>query len=186
MSKNRLENLIDGVVAIIITIMVLDIKDPVANTFSSLEALIPLFLGYFLSFFYVAIFWLKHHHLYNKVKCINCTVLWTNLLWIFSLSIIPLATSWIADYPFSKDPIIFYASIMLITMILFYVLEGYILKTKQISRNTKLINKLVAILPMPMYLLAIIFANFNPIISLFIFPINLILLVIDIQLNYKF
>lgn len=97
MNKNRLEAFSDGVLAIIITIMILEIKAPESNSFESLKTLIPVFLSYVLSFIYVGIYWNNHLHIFQAVKQVNGSVLWGNLFLLFWLSLIPFATSWIGS-----------------------------------------------------------------------------------------
>lgn len=112
MNKNRLEAFSDGVLAIIITIMILEIKAPESNSFESLEPLIPVFLSYVLSFIYVGIYWNNHHHIFQAVKQVNGSVLWGNLFLLFWLSLIPFATSWIGSQHFSAVPMSLYGFIL--------------------------------------------------------------------------
>jgi uncharacterized membrane protein len=112
MNKNRLEAFSDGVLAIIITIMILEIKAPESNSFESLKPLIPVFLSYVLSFIYVGIYWNNHHHIFQAVKQVNGSVLWGNLFLLFWLSLIPFATSWIGSQHFSAVPMSLYGFIL--------------------------------------------------------------------------
>ena len=104
MNKNRLEAFSDGVLAIIITIMILEIKVPETSTFESLKPLIPVILSYILSFAYVGIYWNNHHHMFQVVKKINGSILWSNLFLLFWLSLIPFGTSWIGSQHFAEIP----------------------------------------------------------------------------------
>ena len=97
MEKDRLAAFTDGVVAVIITIMVLDLKAPHENDFSALAGLVPMFLGYVLSFTYIAIYWNNHHHLFGLVERVDGSILWANLHFLFWLSLIPFATGWVGD-----------------------------------------------------------------------------------------
>mgnify|MGYP000190360943 FL=1 len=118
MKKNRLEAFSDGVLAIIITIMILEIKAPESNSFESLKSLIPVFLSYILSFIYVGIYWNNHHHIFQAVKQVNGSVLWGNLFLLFWLSLIPFATSWIGSQHFSAVPMSLYGFILFMWLVL--------------------------------------------------------------------
>src|SRR6185437_7480592 len=97
MKKGRLEAFTDGVVAIIITIMVLELKVPHGDSLQALVPLLPVFLSYILSFVYIGIYWNNHHHMLYVVDSINGSVLWANLNLLFWLSLIPFATAWMGD-----------------------------------------------------------------------------------------
>lgn len=128
MNKNRLEAFSDGVLAIIITIMVLEFKVPTETTF---EAVIPLFhkfLSYILSFIYVGIYWNNHHHLMHTVKKVNGTILWANLHLLFWLSLIPFATAWIGEHHFAPFPMMFYGIILLMSAVAYFILQNVILR----------------------------------------------------------
>ena len=128
MNKNRLEAFSDGVLAIIITIMVLEFKVPNATTF---EAVIPLFhkfLSYILSFIYVGIYWNNHHHMMHTVKRVNGKILWANLHLLFWLSMIPFATAWIGEHHFAAFPMMLYGIILLMNAVAYFILQSVILK----------------------------------------------------------
>jgi uncharacterized membrane protein len=128
MNKNRLEAFSDGVLAIIITIMVLEFKVPNDSTF---EAVIPLFhkfLSYVLSFIYVGIYWSNHHHMMHTVKRVNGNILWANLHLLFWLSLIPFATAWIGEHHFAPFPMMLYCLILLMNAIAYFILQTVILK----------------------------------------------------------
>lgn len=130
MNKNRLEAFSDGVIAIIITIMVLEFKVPDGTTF---EAIIPLFhkfLSYILSFIYVGIHWSNHHHMMHIVKSVNGTILWANLHLLFWLSLIPFATAWIGEHHFAPFPMMLYGLILLMSAIAYFILQNVILKNQ--------------------------------------------------------
>jgi len=128
MNKSRLEAFSDGVLAIIITIMILEIKVPEDNTFESLKPLIPVFLSYVLSFAYVGIYWNNHHHMFQVVKKISGSVLWGNLFLLFWLSLIPFGTSWIGSQHFAAVPMSIYGFILLMSAISYFSLQNNIIK----------------------------------------------------------
>lgn len=128
MNKNRLEAFSDGVLAIIITIMILEIKVPEDNSFESLKPLIPVILSYVLSFVYVGIYWNNHHHMLQVVKKVNGSILWGNLFLLFWLSLIPFATSWIGSQHFSEVPMSVYGFILLMCAISYTLLQNKIIK----------------------------------------------------------
>lgn len=113
MKKGRLEAFSDGVVAIIITIMVLELHVPHGDNISDLGPLLPVFMSYILSFVYVGIYWNNHHHMIYAVDKINGTILWANLNLLFWLSLIPFVTAWMGEHHFSKWPVILYGVILI-------------------------------------------------------------------------
>ncbi|MDB5804316.1 MAG: hypothetical protein JWN73_1638 [Betaproteobacteria bacterium] len=113
MGKNRLEAFSDGVIAVIITIMVLELKAPHDASLSALAELWPVFLSYLLSFVYTGIYWNNHHHLMHAVRRINGSVLWANLHLLFWLSLIPFTTAWMAENHFAEGPVAMYAFVLL-------------------------------------------------------------------------
>src|SRR5262245_47465653 len=115
MSKGRLEAFSDGVLAIIITIMVLDLKAPRQPDLSALGPLVPAFLSYVLSFVFVGIYWNNHHHLLQAVRHVNGRILWANLHLLFWLSLTPFVTSWMGDTNFGSWPVAAYGSVMLLS-----------------------------------------------------------------------
>ncbi|NDP26015.1 MAG: DUF1211 domain-containing protein [Flavobacterium sp.] len=128
MNKNRLEAFSDGVLAIIITIMILEIKTPEKDSFESLKPLIPVFLSYVLSFVYIGIYWNNHHHMLQATKKVNGSILWSNLFLLFWLSLIPFATSWIGSQHFSAVPMSVYGFILLMCAISYFILQNKIIK----------------------------------------------------------
>ena len=127
MQKGRLEAFSDGVIAIIITIMVLEMKVPheAGNTFETLKPMIPIFLSYVLSFIYIGIYWSNHHHLLHTVKYVNGKILWANLHLLFWLSLIPFTTNWMGANQFASFPsalygvVLFFAAVAYSLLILF-------------------------------------------------------------------
>jgi uncharacterized membrane protein len=110
MSSERLKAFSDGVIAIIITIMILELKAPDGEDFSALAKLWPTFLAYVVSFTYVAIYWNNHHHLFQLVESIDGGVLWANLVLLFCLSLLPFATAWAAETEFASAPMALYGA----------------------------------------------------------------------------
>ena len=108
MDKNRLEAFSDGVIAIVITIMVLELKQPASSEFSDFVALAPTLLSYLLSFMFVAIYWVNHHLTFNKVEKVNVKILWCNIFWLFVMSFIPFVTAWVGSYPTAPAPLSIY------------------------------------------------------------------------------
>jgi TMEM175 potassium channel family protein len=125
--KNRLEAFSDGVLAIIITIMVLELKVPHGSDFAALRPLIPVFLSYVLSFIYVGIYWNNHHHLIKGAPCVNAAIMWANLHLLFWLSLLPFATGWMGENHFTSLPAAIYGMILLFAAIAYYILQSLIL-----------------------------------------------------------
>ena len=122
MGKGRLEAFSDGVLAIIITIMVLEIKVPHGDNPEDLKPLLPIFMSYVLSFIYIGIYWNNHHHLMQVVHKVNGAVLWSNIHLLFWLSLVPFATAWMGENRFSKWPVILYGFILLMAGVAYYIL----------------------------------------------------------------
>ena len=122
MGKGRLEAFSDGVLAIIITIMVLEIKVPHGDNPEDLKPLLPIFMSYVLSFIYIGIYWNNHHHLMQVVHKVNGAVLWSNIHLLFWLSLVPFATGWMGENHFSKWPVILYGFILLMAGVAYYIL----------------------------------------------------------------
>lgn len=122
MEKGRLEAFSDGVVAIIITIMVLELKVPHEATWVALRPLIPVFLSYVLSFIYVGIYWNNHHLLLQAVSHVNGPTLWANLHLLFWLSLFPFATAWMGENNFAAVPVALYGLVVLLAAIAYFIL----------------------------------------------------------------
>ena len=122
MGKGRLEAFSDGVIAIIITIMVLELKVPHATGPEALVPLAPVFLSYALSFVYVGIYWNNHHHMLHAAKSIDGRILWANLHLLFWLSLIPFVTGWMGENHFETLPVALYGTVLLLCGIAYYVL----------------------------------------------------------------
>jgi len=126
MGKNRLEAFSDGVLAIIITIMVLEMKVPHGDTLENLSPLLPVFLSYILSFVYVGIYWNNHHHLLHTVKQVSGPILWANLHLLFWLSLFPFATGWMGENHFGALPTALYGVILLMASLGYLILQWLI------------------------------------------------------------
>jgi uncharacterized membrane protein len=122
MSKTRLEAFSDGVIAIIITIMVLELRPPHDATWSALQPLIPAALSYVLSFVYIGIYWHNHHHLLQAVHRVNGRVLWANTHLLFWLSLIPFVTAWMGENHFAAVPVAAYGVVMVCAGVAYYLL----------------------------------------------------------------
>jgi uncharacterized membrane protein len=163
MEKNRLEAFSDGVVAIIITIMVLEMKVPHGDDLAALKPLLPVFLSYVVSFIYVGIYWNNHHHMLAATKHVNGTVLWANLHLLFWLSLFPFTTGWMGENHFTSTPSAAYGFVLLMAAIAYYILQRAIiglqgrgsLLAKAIGNDWK--GKLSPVI----YLTAIVIAFFN-------------------------
>ena len=127
MPKNRLEAFSDGVIAIIITIMVLELKVPHGAGFAALQPLLPVFLSYVLSFIYLGIYWNNHHHLLHSAPRINGSIMWANLHLLFWLSLLPFVTGWSGENHFSALPSAVYGAVLLLAAIAYYILQNLIL-----------------------------------------------------------
>jgi len=128
MRKERLEAFSDGVLAIIITIMVLEIKVPLGDKLSDLKPLIPVFSSYVLSFIYLGIYWNNHHHMMHTVKRVTGDVLWANLHLLFWLSLVPFVTGWMGENHFRSMPVALYGIILLMAAVAYYILQTRIIK----------------------------------------------------------
>ena len=123
MGKGRFEAFSDGVIAVIITIMVLELKAPHGTELSSLVPIIPIFLSYVISFIYVGIYWNNHHHMMHAVQNVNGKALWANLHLLFWLSLIPFVTAWVNENHFAAVPVALYGAILLMSGVAYYILE---------------------------------------------------------------
>lgn len=128
MDSVRLQAFSDGVLAIIITIMVLELKVPHSDDLVSLKPLMPVFMSYVLSFIYVGIYWNNHHHMFSAVKLVNGTVLWANSHLLFWLSLIPFASAWMGENHFSKWPVIIYGFVLMMNSVAYYILAQTLIK----------------------------------------------------------
>jgi uncharacterized membrane protein len=141
MEKNRLEAFSDGVLAIIITIMVLELKVPHGADFAAIEPLLPVFLSYVLSFIYIGIYWNNHHHLIKAADRINGSILWANLHLLFWLSLLPFVTGWMGENHFTALPSALYGAVLLFAAIAYYILQNLII-AEHGGRESKLARAL--------------------------------------------
>jgi uncharacterized membrane protein len=128
--KNRLEAFSDGVIAIIITIMVLEMKVPHGESLDSLRPLIPVFLSYVLSFVYVGIYWNNHHHMLHVVGKVTGPILWANLHLLFWLSLFPFATGWMGENHFARVPSALYGTVLFMAAMAYYILQQTIVASQ--------------------------------------------------------
>ena len=126
MDKNRLEAFSDAVLAIIITIMVLELKVPHGSDWAAIEPLLPVFLSYVLSFLYLGIYWNNHHHLIKAARRVNGGILWANLHLLFWLSLFPFVTGWMGENHFAPLPSAMYGAVLLLAAIAYYILQTLI------------------------------------------------------------
>jgi uncharacterized membrane protein len=172
MTKSRLEAFSDGVIAIIITIMVLELKIPHEATFAALGKLGPIALSYLMSFVFVGIYWGNHHHLLHTVHHVTSGIIWSNMGLLFSLSLIPFTTGWMGENHFDNVPVSVYGMNLLLCAIAFYFLQVSIMKHH--THTTKLIEALKkqekkGIISLLLYVVSIVCAFWFPIISAAIF-----------------
>ncbi len=122
MSKGRLEAFSDGVLAVIITVMVLEMKSPKGTNLAALLPVLPVFLSYVLSFIYIGIYWNNHHHLLHATQRVNGATLWANLHLLFWLSLIPFTTAWMGENRFGSWPVAVYGVVLLLAAVAYFVL----------------------------------------------------------------
>jgi len=138
MEKNRLEAFSDGVLAIIITIMILELKVPHSSDWEMLREMVPQFIGYILSFIFIGIYWVNHHHLLQIVKHVNSGIMWANLNLLFWLSLIPIATGWMGENHFATNTVVVYAILLLLCGIAFTILQSRICRTHELSEALRI------------------------------------------------
>jgi uncharacterized membrane protein len=130
MNKTRLEAFSDGVIAIIITIMVLELRPPHGESFTLLKPLLPIFLSYVLSFIYIGIYWNNHHHMLHACHKVTGSILWANLHLLFWLSLIPFTTAWMGENHYAEPPTALYGFVLLMAAIAYYILQSRIIATQ--------------------------------------------------------
>lgn len=180
MSKGRLEAFSDGVLAIVITIMVLEFVPPSQPTLDALFELWPKFLSYVLSFAFLGIYWVNHHHLLQSARTVTSGVLWTNMHLLFWLSLIPFATAWMGENSFASIPVAFYGALMVTPAIAYMLLVRTLLAAPHqpdalaiaAAVNTKGIVSMVS------YVASVPIALVFPLVSVAIFVVIAILWVI--------
>lgn len=167
MGTGRLEAFSDGVLAIIITIMVLEIEVPDEAAFAALQPLLPVIMSYVLSFVYIGIYWNNHHHMLHITERVSGAVLWANLHLLFWLSLVPFVTAWMGEHSFAPIPTALYGGVLLMTALAWWVLQRAILEEE--GRDSLLAaavgGTLKEKLSPVLYLAAILFAFLQPWIS---------------------
>ncbi len=138
MGKERLLAFTDGVLAIVITIMVLELKAPHDPRFEALAETLPIFLSYVLSFIYVGIYWNNHHHMFQLVERVNGPVLWANLALLFWLSLIPFTTAWMDETHAATAPVALYGVSLLMPAITYYVLQIVVIQAQDKDTSLKM------------------------------------------------
>ena len=130
MGKSRLEAFSDGVIAIIITIMVLEMKVPHSADLSALAPILPVFLSYVLSFVYIGIYWNNHHHMLHCTHRVTGPILWANLHLLFWLSLIPFVTGWMGENHFAAAPTALYGVVLIMAAVAYWILQNAILSSE--------------------------------------------------------
>jgi len=141
MTKTRLEAFSDGVLAIIITIMVLEIKLPHSSEWTELVPMAPKFFSYLLSFVFVGIYWGNHHHLLHSVRTVSVGIMWANLNLLFWLSLIPVSTGWMGENHFASNSVAVYSGLILICGISFYILQKAVVQKAHTNERLQLVFK---------------------------------------------
>jgi uncharacterized membrane protein len=167
MSKGRLEAFSDGVLAIVITIMVLELRPPEGAEFEDLFALWPKFLAYAMSFAYIAIYWVNHHHLFQAVKTVSGRVLWANMLLLFSLSLVPFATAWMGEHAFLPNTVLTYNFVLILPAICYALLGWALVATPGQSETiaAALAENMKGRLSIVLYTVALAAAPFVPMLA---------------------
>ncbi len=171
MGKGRLEAFSDGVIAIIITIMVLELDIPHGESLSALNPLLPVFLSYVLSFVHVGIYWNNHHHMLHAVKHVNGATLWGNLHLLFWLSLVPFVTGWMGENRFSAVPVAMYGTVLAMSGVAYYILSQTLIRhhggdsalARAVGKDRKGLVSVV------LYLVAIPLAFVNPWIAISVY-----------------
>jgi uncharacterized membrane protein len=138
MGKNRLEAFSDGVLAIIITIMILELRVPHTSDWEALRPLVPQLIGYLLSFIFIGIYWVNHHHLLQLTRHVNGAIMWANLNLLFWLSLIPFATGWMGENHFSTNPVVIYAVLLELCGLAFTILQRQITRGQHLDGEFRL------------------------------------------------
>ena len=173
MGKNRLEAFSDGVIAIIITIMVLELKVPQGDDLSALRPLLPVIVSYVLSFVYIGIYWNNHHHMIHTVRQVNGPILWANLHLLFWLSLVPFVTGWMGENHFAGRPVALYGVVLFMAGVAYYILSRLLIKyhgkdsplAVAVGRDVKGIISIV------LYLLAILISFISPAVAMGLYVI---------------
>ncbi|MEO8082660.1 MAG: TMEM175 family protein [Ardenticatenales bacterium] len=167
MTKNRVEAFSDGVIAIIITIMVLELRPPEEPTLTALAALAPVFVSYVLSFVYLGIYWNNHHHLFQAVQHVDGRVMWANMHLLFWLSLVPFATTWMGESGFATGTVVLYGFDLLMAAVAYTMLTMALLAIhdRDSALATALGRDYKGKISLAFYLVAIALARWAPAIS---------------------
>ena len=163
MERNRLEAFSDGVLAIIITIMILELKLPAGDGVKDFLALTPVLLAYLLSFAFIAIYWVNHHLIFQKAEWINVKILWCNIAWLFTMSFIPFATAWVGIYPVSWMPLSLYFLDMALASITFHLM--YYLIVCEVGERKSFRLGVRSIISLVTYCSAALLGGFAPVVA---------------------
>jgi uncharacterized membrane protein len=171
MGTERLQAFSDGVLAIIITVMLLEMKIPHGDDLNTLRPVLPVFLSYILSFIYIGIYWSNHHHMLYSVKHVNGAVLWANIHLLFWLSLVPFSSGWMGENHFTKWPVILYGITLCMSGVAYYILAQALIKLhgKDSTLGIAIGKDKKGIISVVIYIIAIILAFFNSTISLVLY-----------------
>lgn len=188
MTTGRLEAFSDGVIAIIITIMVLELQIPNTPDWSGIKALAPKFVSYILSFIYVGIYWNNHHHLIFNTHKINGNIMWSNLAFLFTLSLMPFSTAWMGEHQFKMNTTILYGIVLMSNAVTYGILSYFIAKNE--GKNSEFVKAIGGgtkeKLSIAIYLLGIAVSFFEPYIALvFYYIVALMWIIPDKRLTEK-
>lgn len=171
MGKNRFEAFSDGVIAIIITIMVLEIKVPKGDTIEALKPILPVFVSYVISFLYLGIYWNNHHHMIHTVNKVTGGILWANLHLLFWLSLFPFVTGWVGQNHFTTLPTALYGVVFLMAALSYYILQQTIIHSQ--GANSRLKKAIGADykghISLMIYVIAIISSFYSVLIAQFLY-----------------
>ena len=163
MGRGRLEAFSDGVLAIIITIMVLELKQPVGDSLDDLMQLSPVIIAYLISFMFISIYWVNHHLIFHLANRIDIPILWCNIIWLLVMSFIPFTTAWVGTYPNSYMPLTLYFAVMFIACIAFHVMY-YLIICKNCGKESFHLDAR-SITSIVVYFMAAVIGGYCPIVS---------------------
>jgi uncharacterized membrane protein len=173
MSKGRVEAFSDGVFAILITIMVLELRPPEGSSFDALKPLMPKFISYVLSFVYIGIYWNNHHHLFHAVNHVNGKILWYNTLLLFCISLVSFATAWMGENHFVAAPVALYGIVLLMCGISYWLLVKALLRHhgKDSLLATSIGNDSKGKISIIIYILGVLISFYNSRISMGLYTV---------------
>src|SRR5678809_269984 len=188
MGKTRLEAFSDGVIAIIITIMVLEMRAPHGTDLDSLRPLLPVFGSYVLSFVHVAIYWNNHHHLVHTARHVSGGILWANMHLLFWLSLVPFVTAWMGENHFEQQPVALYGVVMMMSGVAYYILTTTLIRHHgpESGLRAAVGNDFKGLISVVMYVIAITVSFANHWVSLAIYvAVTLMWLVPDPRIEKR-